>query len=72
MAAEGQFDKVVSDAEVRMKQRCVTEFLPIEKMAPTDGINISDCLWRPKSAQWGSGWCISEKKDSTVKDKPRG
>ena len=35
MAAEGQSDKMVSDMEVHMKQRCVTEFLHAEKMAPT-------------------------------------
>jgi hypothetical protein len=31
MAAEGQSDKMASDMEVRMKQRCVTEFLHAEK-----------------------------------------
>ena len=36
MAAEGQPDKMVSDVEVRMKQRRVTEFLHVEKMVPTD------------------------------------
>ena len=36
MAAEGQSDKMVSDMEVHVKQRCVTEFLHAEKMAPTD------------------------------------
>ena len=36
MAAEGQSDRMVSDREVCMKQRCVTEFLHGEKMAPTD------------------------------------
>ncbi len=36
MAAEGQSDKMASDMEVCMKQRCVTEFLHVEKMAPTD------------------------------------
>jgi len=36
MAAEGQSDKRVSDMEMHMKQRCVIEFLPEEKMAPTD------------------------------------
>jgi len=34
MAAEGQSDKMVSDVEVFMKQRCGTEFLHAEKMAP--------------------------------------
>ena len=36
MAAEGHSDKMVSDMEVHVKQRCVTEFLHAEKMAPTD------------------------------------
>ena len=36
MAAEGQSDKMASDMEVQMKQRCVAEFLHVEKMAPTD------------------------------------
>ena len=31
MAAEGQSDKMASDMEVRMKQRCVIEFLHAEK-----------------------------------------
>ena len=36
MTAEGQSDKMASDIEVRMKQRCVTEFLHAEKIAPND------------------------------------
>ena len=36
MAAEGQPDRMVSDMEVRMKQRCGTEFLHVEKMSPID------------------------------------
>ena len=37
MAAEGQSDKMASDREVRMKQRCVTEFLHMQKkIAPTE------------------------------------
>ena len=36
IAAEGQPDKMMSDMEVLMKQRCVTEFLHAEKVAPTD------------------------------------
>ena len=35
MAAEGQSDRIVSDMEVYMKQRCVIKFLHAEKMAPT-------------------------------------
>jgi len=41
MTAEGQSDKMASDMEVRVKQRCVTEFLHAEKMAPND---IHQCL----------------------------
>ena len=36
MTVEGQSDKMASDMEVRMKQRCVTEFLHAEKLAPND------------------------------------
>jgi hypothetical protein len=36
MTAEEQSDKMVTDMEVCMKQRCVTEFLHAEKIAPTD------------------------------------
>jgi hypothetical protein len=32
MAAEGQSDKMAFAMEVRMKQRCVTEFLHEEKL----------------------------------------
>ena len=38
MAAEGQSDTMVSDMEVQMKQRCVTELLHAEK------IDIHRCL----------------------------
>lgn len=31
LAAEGQPDKMTSDLEARVKQRCVTEFLHVEK-----------------------------------------
>ena len=36
MAAEGQSDRMASDMEMCMKWECVTEFLHVEKMAPTD------------------------------------
>ena len=36
MAAEGQSDRMAPDMEVYMKQRCVTEFLHVEKIAPID------------------------------------
>ena len=36
MAAEGQSDKMASDIEVYMKQRCVTAFIHLEKVVITD------------------------------------
>ena len=36
MTTEGASDKLASDVEVRMKQRCVSEFLHAEKIAPND------------------------------------
>jgi len=36
MAAEGQFDKMVSVIEVHMKQKCVTKHLHAENFAPND------------------------------------
>jgi hypothetical protein len=36
MAAEEQSSKMAPDVEVRMKQRCVTEFLHEENIAPVD------------------------------------
>ena len=44
MAAEGQCDKMMFVTEVCMKQRHVTEFLRVEKIAPID-IH----LWRTNS-----------------------
>ena len=41
MAAEGQPDKTASYMKVPMKQRCATEFLHAEKIAPTA---IHGCL----------------------------
>lgn len=48
MAAEGQPGKMVSDTEVRVKQRCVTQFLHVEKMANSD---IHQCLLYVKGDQ---------------------
>ena len=36
MAAEGQSDRMVSDMEVGVMQRCVIEFLHAEKMSLID------------------------------------
>ena len=41
MAAEGQSDRMASDMEGGMQQRCVAKFLRVEKIAPTD---IHQCL----------------------------
>ena len=41
MTAEVQSDKMVSNMDVQVKQRCVIEFLHAENMAPTD---IHCCL----------------------------
>jgi hypothetical protein len=41
MAADGQSDEMVSDMEVRLKHRCIIEFLHAEKIAPND---IHRCL----------------------------
>ena len=35
MAAEGQSDKLASNMEMHMKQRCVIEFLHVEITAPS-------------------------------------
>ena len=74
MTAEGQSDKMASGMEVRMKQRCVTEFLHAEKIAPNDfhrrllnvyadqTVDVSTV--RRWVARFSSGY-------SDVKDKPR-
>ena len=51
MAAEGQSDKMVSDREVHMKQRGVSELLYAEKIAPTDihSSTLAEHLCRPSS-----------------------
>ena len=74
MTAEGQSDKMASDMEVRMKQRCVIEFLHVAKIAPNDihqrllnvygdqTVDVSTV--RRRVARFSSG-------DGEVKDKPR-
>ena len=48
MAAEGQSDRMVSDMEVPMKQRCGIEFLHAEKLASIDNSSVlAKCLWSP-------------------------
>ena len=36
MAEDGQSVRMASDVKVCMKQRCITELPPVEKIAPTD------------------------------------
>jgi len=74
MTAEGQSDKMVSDMEVRMKQRRVIEFLRAGKNAPNDihrhllnvygdqTVVVSTVRW------WVSRFSSG---DSDVQDKPR-
>ena len=38
MAAEGQFDKMVSEVVVQMNQRCAIEFLHEDKITPQNDI----------------------------------
>mgnify|MGYP001853038328 CR=1 FL=1 len=58
MKAERQSDRMAPDMEVHMEKRCSTEFLQVEKMAPTD---IHHTCWTFMEtykwvwAQWGSG-----------------
>jgi len=62
MAAGRQFDRMVSDMEVQMKRRCVTEFLHAEKMPPADIhqhlLNIYGDQTVDVSTVRG-GWCVS-------------
>ena len=74
MTAEGQFDKMESDMEVRMKQRCVSEFLQAEKIAPNDIhrrlLNVyGDHTVDVSTVRWWVA-CFSSG-NSDTKDKPR-
>ena len=67
MAAEGQPDKVVSDVEVQMKQRCATEFLHEEKMAPTDIPQHFISIYRDRTIDVSTArWCASAVVTATV------
>ena len=73
MAAEGQSDKMASDKEVHMKQRCVIKFLHEEKIAPTD---IHQCLLNVSgdetvNVSTVSRWVVwFSSGDGDMKDKP--
>ena len=74
MTAEGRSDKMASNMEVRMRQRCAIEFLYVEKIASND---IRRCLLNfygdqtmdvSTVRQWVARFSTG---DSNVKDKPR-
>ena len=73
MRAEGQSEKTASDTEVCMKQRCVIEFLHVEKTAPSDihrhlpNVYGDQTVDVSKVRRWVV--CFSSG-DSDVKDKP--
>ena len=55
MAAQGQSNKMMSNVEVHMKQRCVTEILQAEKNCTHwHSSMLAEYLWRPNSTvmQW--------------------
>ena len=49
MAAEGQSGKMMSDMEVQMKQKCVTELRHVEKMSPIDIFQCLLCIYRDQT-----------------------
>ena len=50
MAAEGQSDEMVSDMEACVKQRCIIEFLHVEKdFSHWCLLMLAVCLWKPNS-----------------------
>jgi len=74
MTAEGQSDKMASDMEVRMKQKCVIEFLHVGKIAPNDIhrhlLNVyRDQTVDVRTVRWWVAHFSSGNRD--VNDKPR-
>jgi len=50
VAAEGQFDREVSDMEVHRKKKGGTEFLHMKKHCTHwHSSMLAECLWRPTS-----------------------
>ena len=50
MAAERHSDRMASDMEVCMKQRCAIEFLHVGKYCTHwHSLMLTECLWRPSS-----------------------
>jgi len=74
MITEGQYDKMASDMEVRMKQRCVIEFLSAEKIAPNDIHRHLMNVYGDQTVDVSTvrRWVVRfSSGDSDVKDKPR-
>ena len=60
--AEGQSDKMASDVEVHMKQRCVMEFFCVGKIAPTDIQRHLLNIYGDQTVEVSTvreNWCIS-------------
>jgi len=73
MAAEGQSDKLASDMEVHMKQRCVIEFLHEKVIVPTDirGCLLNICGDQTLDASRMRQWVVLfSSGNNDVKDKP--
>jgi len=48
--SRGQSDKMAAHVDVHMKQRCVTEFLLVEKNGTRwHSLMLAECFWRPNS-----------------------
>jgi len=58
VAAEGSSEKMVSDIEEHMKQRCLFEFIHEEKIAPTD-IHLLNVYGDQTVKLSVVRWCVS-------------
>ena len=63
MTGGGWSDRMASDMEMSLKQRCVTEFLYAEKITPID---IHQHLLNVDMSTVRGGWCISAMATATV------
>jgi len=75
VSAEGQSDKMASEMEAQMKQRCVTPpcVLHVEKNGTYWHLSmLSGCLWRPNSrCEHSEGWAVCfSSGDRNVKARP--
>lgn len=61
LAAEGQSETMASDMEVQLKQRCVMEFLHVEKDAAIHKCQCSLNIYGDQTVykEKGSGWYTS-------------